>query len=593
MNENKTKQQLSKTALEHEILPVSESLYRTIFENTGNAIFVIEEDNTILLANEEFEKLTGYLKNEVEGKKKWTELVARKDDLERMLEYHRLRCIDPQSAPHTYEFQLVDRQGQIKDIVVTVTPMPGSKQTLALLEDITNHKKLEVDLQESKRWLADIIDFLPDATVAIDLSGKVIAWNLAMEEMTGVKAENIVGKGDYEYALPFYGLRRPVLIDLACGLTEKIEIKYDYVRREGDVLLAETEVILRGKLHTAWGKARPLYDCRGNVAGAIESVRDITELKRAETALKESKRRLADIIDFLPDATFAIDLSGKVIAWNRAIEEMTGVKARDMLGKGDHEYAIPFYEMRRPILIDLVFGNDEEIEKKYDFVKREGDVLLTENSVTVGSVPLFLWGKARPLYNSNGDVVGAIESIRDVTELKEAREELQKANDKLELRVQERTEEVVRSRQTTTNILESITDIYMAFDHQWRFLDLNALAEKVIGKTRNEVLGKIFWNLFPQIKKSNYFRQYQKAMASRNPIHFEAKLTNGRWYESHTYPSDNSLSIYSRDITARKEADEALQRGRTLLQSLIDNTPALIYAIDTKGKIIIANKAFG
>jgi len=275
-----------------EELPAVENVYQTLFENTGNAIFTIEEDNTILLANGEFEKLTGYARKEVEGKKKWTELVARKDDLERMKEYHRLRLIDPLSAPHTYEFQLVDREGQIKDIVVTVTPIPGSKQTLAALLDISDRKRMEAALKESERRLADIIDFLPDATLAIDRAGKVIAWNQAIEEMTGVKAGYILGKGEYEYALPFYGMRRPILIDLALGSDEEIEKKYDFVSRKGNVLLAEVYATLKGVPRTLWGKARPLYDINGNVAGAIESIRDISELKQAQEDLQKAHDEL-------------------------------------------------------------------------------------------------------------------------------------------------------------------------------------------------------------------------------------------------------------------------------------------------------------
>ena len=58
-------------------------------------------------------------------------------------------------------------------------------------------------------------------------------------------------------------------------------------------------------------------------------------------------------INFLPDPAFAIDVHGRVIAWTRAIEELTGVRAEDMMGKGDYEYALPFYGQRRPVLVDL------------------------------------------------------------------------------------------------------------------------------------------------------------------------------------------------------------------------------------------------
>ncbi|MEN6623522.1 MAG: PocR ligand-binding domain-containing protein [Smithella sp.] len=170
---------------------------------------------------------------------------------------------------------------------------------------------------------------------------------------------------------------------------------------------------------------------------------EITDRKRMEAALKESERKLSDIIDFLPDATFAIDLSGKAIAWNRAVEAMTGVKAKDILGKGNYEYTMAFYGIRRPMLIDLIFRSNEEIEKKYIFIKREGNVLLAEADVPLrGVVPHTLSGKTGPLYDDNGNIVGAIESIRDITELKRAKEALQKAHDELEIRVKERTSQL-------------------------------------------------------------------------------------------------------------------------------------------------------
>lgn len=99
---------------------------------------------------------------------------------------------------------------------------------------------------------------------------------------------------------------------------------------------------------------------------------DITERKEYEKKLEEqeeelrhSKQQLEDIINFLPDATFAIDKEGKVVAWNKAIEKMTGVKAESMLGKGNYEYAIPFYGVRRPMLVDLVWNYDQEIADRY------------------------------------------------------------------------------------------------------------------------------------------------------------------------------------------------------------------------------------
>ncbi len=154
--------------------------------------------------------------------------------------------------------------------------------------------------------------------------------------------------------------------------------------------------------------------------------RDITARKNAEVALQENEKALRDIIEFLPDATLVIDKQGKVIAWNRAIELMTGISKEEMIGKGDYTYAIPFYGEKRPILADLIFAKNQDIESKYTEVKRYGDTLVAEVFIDTlfRGRGAYLWVIASPLYNNAGKRVGAIESIRDISEHKKAENQL-------------------------------------------------------------------------------------------------------------------------------------------------------------------------
>jgi PAS domain S-box-containing protein len=189
-------------------------------------------------------------------------------------------------------------------------------------------------------YSGEIIDFLPDATFVIDTEGKVIAWNRAMETMTGVVAEAVLGHGDHEYALPFYGVRKPMLANLIFLPGDEVERRYDTVERIGDTLVVDIHIPgFQGRGAYFWAKASPLYGPDGAVTGAIETIRDITDRKLAEQEAEQNRRELAEIIAFLPDATVVIDARGTVIAWNRAMEEMTGVPAAEMVGRGDHEYA--------------------------------------------------------------------------------------------------------------------------------------------------------------------------------------------------------------------------------------------------------------
>jgi len=144
-----------------EALKESENLYRTIFENTGTASILFEDDMVISLANKECEKLSGYSKEELEGKKKWTEFIP-KDDLVKMIEYHTLRSMNPDTAPKNYEFHLIDKEGAVKDILLTIDVIPGTQKRVASLLDITNRKKAEKDLKKNEKELKKRVKELED-----------------------------------------------------------------------------------------------------------------------------------------------------------------------------------------------------------------------------------------------------------------------------------------------------------------------------------------------------------------------------------------------------------------------------------------------
>jgi PAS domain S-box-containing protein len=137
-----------------EALRKSEEKYRTIFENTGLATVIIEEDTILSLVNDKFERLSGYSQNEIEGKKSWTEFVV-KEDLERMKKYHRERRVDKASAPNNYEFRFIDRSGNIRDIFLSIAIIPGTKSSVGSLLDITENRRAEEALRKSEASLAE------------------------------------------------------------------------------------------------------------------------------------------------------------------------------------------------------------------------------------------------------------------------------------------------------------------------------------------------------------------------------------------------------------------------------------------------------
>ena len=159
----------------------------------------------------------------------------------------------------------------------------------------------------------------------------------------------------------------------------------------------------------------------------------INERERVQHALKNSEQRQAQIVNFLPDATWVIDNDGKVVTWNRAIEELTGIKAEDMLGKGNYEYALPFYGKRRPVLIDLIREWDETYEERYISVEKVGEIFVAESfNPALGDGGTYLSAAARLLYDASGKAAGAIESLRDITDRKQMEKELIQAREAAE-----------------------------------------------------------------------------------------------------------------------------------------------------------------
>jgi signal transduction histidine kinase len=187
-----------------------------------------------------------------------------------------------------------------------------------------------------------------------------------------------------------------------------------------------------------------LFDIGWTVAFLTMNSRRLTEeLESAQAGVEESRRRLADTIDFLPDATFAVDRAGRIVAWNRAIEALTGVPAGDMLGKGDYEYALPFYGERRSVLIDLALDPAAAAGVRYDGLEQDNRTLTAEIGLDLPRTgPAVLWARAAPLVDGQGVTVGAIESVRDVTERKRVELELRQLNQELDRRVRERTLEL-------------------------------------------------------------------------------------------------------------------------------------------------------
>ena len=399
---------------------------------------MVGENNTIISYNEKFVEIWGVPRSLVEAKDNASVLQLVKAlvfDEEGFVA--RIKYLYAHKEEKSRE-EILLKDGRVIDRYSA--PMWGENGTYLgrvwYFGDITERKRMEASERESRQLLTDIFDFLPDATFVLDQEKKVIAWNRAIEEMTGIHKAEMLGQGDCAHSIPFYGVRRPHLLDLLDIDDKELEVQYKYVKRNGNRLHAEVSApaLYGGTGAWLWCFGAPLCNIKGERIGAIETIRDITVQKEVQLALRESRQRLINIIEFLPDATLIIDNQGTIMAWNRAMENLTGIKAQDMLGKGDYEYAIPFYGERKPILIDFALRSDPEREKLYTSFHRDGDALVSEAYVpSLRSSPTYLSVTASVLRNSRGEIIAAIECIRDNTPRKETEDALRASQNPLAL----------------------------------------------------------------------------------------------------------------------------------------------------------------
>ena len=272
-------------------------------------------------------------------------------------------------------------------------------------------KRAEDANENQFRFQETLLNTIPSPIFFKDAGCRYLGCNKAFEAYVGISREELIGKTPHELWQKELADRYRQQ-DLSLLENPGLQVYESSVRYADDTL---RDVI--------FNKAT-FSNSDGSTEGLVGVIIDITERKRAEETTKNAYQQLFDIVEFLPDATFVVDKDKRVIAWNRAIEQMTGIEKRDIVGKGDYAYAIPFYGEHRPLLIDLLDQEEERLRRNYKDIRQEGHTLFAEVFVSTfhnGESRCF-WATATPLFDQEGNPAGGIESIRDITSYKQAEE---------------------------------------------------------------------------------------------------------------------------------------------------------------------------
>jgi two-component system, sensor histidine kinase and response regulator len=263
-------------------LQSSENWYKALFRNTGTATCIIDGEGIIILANPKAEELSGYSKDEIVGKKKWSEFVAQ-DDLERMMKYFYERKTNTGNLPNTYEYKMIDKNAFLKDILLAVDVIEGTEITIASLIDITERKKIESELEAERILLRTVIDNLPDAIYVKDEKLRKVLLNKADLKNIGKEENEVIGKNDYELFLPEIAVR-------TCKDDE-------YVINTGKPIINKEEFLVNyfGKEIWMLTSKLPLRNKDGKITGLVGIGHDITENKKMVEELIRAKERAEEM----------------------------------------------------------------------------------------------------------------------------------------------------------------------------------------------------------------------------------------------------------------------------------------------------------
>jgi len=335
-SEEELRHQLDELTKSEEALRVNEEKYRSLVDNLNVGVYrnTAELPGRWLWANPAFVRILGYDSLQECQEHPVTDIYANPEERKKFIQ-----AVKTDGSVRDYEIALKKKDGSHIWASITSQVKKNPDGTIAwidgIIEDITALKDAREKARQYQFEMSMAIDYLPDATFIVDRKGSVIAWNRAIEEMTGVHAKDIIGKGDYEYAIPFYGQRRPILIDLIFASKDELKKgEYVEIKQNGEILSVETrDPVLKGKLAIVRAIAAPVYDESGNIAGAIETITDITELKRAQEDLRESENRYRTIFENTGTATVLLEENTVISIANAEFERLSGYPREEIEGK--------------------------------------------------------------------------------------------------------------------------------------------------------------------------------------------------------------------------------------------------------------------
>ena len=408
-------------------LKESEERYRFLVENITGAIVRLDTDRRISYASPVIEQLTGYSPRELVGQR--IRSFVPEEDIPSITEAYE-RAMAGENRP--FEFRTIDRNGGIHYVRGSAQPIftdGAFVGSTVLLGDITAEKKARESLAWERHMFTMLMDTVPDYIYFKDLDSRFLKVNRAKAARHGFDDPAMMfGASDSDFFSEEHAARaRADEMRIIETRTPLVDIQEKLTWPDGRVSWTSTTKL-------------PLYDLEGNVMGTFGISRSITERKKAEDAVLTERKKLADIINSMPNPVFYKDVSGKYEECNRAFEEFIGVPRERILGS-------TVYEVAPSELAAVYHRKDLELMES-----RGGQVYESRVRHADGTIRDVMFYKTT-LMNNDGDVRGLIGMMLDITELNMARNRIQTLLDEKELLLREVHHRIKNNMLTISSLL--------------------------------------------------------------------------------------------------------------------------------------------
>ncbi len=416
-----------------------EEHYRTLFERTGTCMGMLEADGTFSLVNQTFAELAGSTSETLIG----SSFIDFLDeaDRERLQAYHAKR-LRGEDAPESYEFKFISRKGNRGTGLLNAVYLPGTRQTIVSIIDITDRKRAESELIQRERELNAIVEAIPLMIFVKDAEHlKFVRFNTAGEEMTGHTKEELIGQSDYDF----------------------------FPKEEADFFTArDKEVLASGKvldvqeepIHTPLGmrilhtKKIPITDENGKPRYLLGVSEDITERKQSEQTLRESEKKYRSLFNDAQDMIHIVDRKGNIVDSNPAELKTLGYSRDELLGKPLVELIAPEYRNKSKRMLGKVFKGETLSSYETVLLAQNGRRIDVEASDTA--------------HLENGKVGSARAILRNITDRKAKEEQLRQA----------------------AAVYENTSEGIVITDKEARIISINDAFTAITGYSKDEVLGK-------------------------------------------------------------------------------------------------------